>query len=255
MSFVPILIVVLVEETFPDTDFPPLASSKLGFLTDLVVVVGDFNDSLVLGCFCSLAAETEVLSGVTGVFGCPSESDVDLLGIFDFEPVALVGLLALWSFNAGNTDNVCGGLSLEASTFMACVELFAFVVTFLVLLPAAEVGVFVPLVVVCRLSAAPLTPWLEGAARLVPWPLTPDSAGCDFVLYMSEDAEVSSESVGESVFSLTKGSGVFGMVCVVSSVLVDSSSFASLDSALLLFWRLGRLSEERETTIMFLHKG
>lgn len=258
IGFVTVLWVVFVGEMSPDRAFPPFASSKLGFLP-VLVVTGDFKVSLALTCFCILevatdpeASATDVLSGVTGDF--TSASDVDLLGILDFEPVALEGPLVLWSFNVGNIETVfsllcspCGGISLDVATFMPSVEPFAFVVTFLVLLPAAEAAVFAPLTVVCRLSAAALTPRLEGVAWLDPWPLVPDPTTGDFTLCMSEVAEVSSKvKTSESVFSLTRCAGVFVSECVVSSVVVIGSCLASLSSTLLLLWRFGSLSEERK---------
>lgn len=250
-SFVPVLGVVFVGEMSPDRAFPPLASSKLCFLPTLVVVTGDFKASLVLGCFCSLevttdpeASVTDVLSAVTG--DLTSASDGDLLGILDFEPVGLEGPLVLWSFDVGNIETVlslpgslCGGMSLEVPTFVLSVEALVFVVTVLALLPAAEDGVFAPLAGVCRLSAAALTPCLEGVAWLVPWLLTLDPTACDFAPYISEAAEVPSKSeASESVFSLTMGSGVFVSECVISSGVGSGSRLASLSSTLL-FWRLG----------------
>lgn len=239
-------------EISPGRAFPPLASSKLGFLPALVGVTGDFKDSLVLGCFCSLEVTTEasvgdVLSGVTGDF--TSASDVDRLGILDFEPVTLEEAPELWSFKVGNIETVlsllcslCDGKSLGLPTFVLSVEVLSFVVTFLVLLPAAEDGLLVPLVVVCQLSDVDLTPRLDGVAWLVPWPFTPDPTACDFGLCMSE---VSSKSeASESIFSLTMGSGVFVSECVFSSVVGNVSRLSSLNSTLL-FGRLDSLKGER----------
>lgn len=243
IALVPVLCVVFVGEISPDRALLPLASSKLGFLPALVVVTGDFKDSLVLGCFCSLevatnpdASVTDVLSGVTGDF--TSASDVDFLGILDFEPVALEGPLVFLSFNVGNTEAVlsllcslCSGKSLEVPTFVLSGEALAFVVTVLALMPAAEDGLLAPLAVVCRLSAAAVTSRLEGVAWLVLWPFNPDSTACGFALFMSVVAEKSPKSeASESGFS-TKGSGAFVSECAAGS----GSSSATLNSTLLLF--------------------
>lgn len=252
-GFVTTWLVVLVAEMSFAKAFPPLSSSKLGFLTDLLIVNIDFNVSLaVLGGFCGLEVEsTDVVFAATGDF--MSASDVDLLGILDFEPDALEGLPALWSFTVAILDAVfsclCsfrGVISLEITTFMLSVEPFVFAVTGWTLAPAAAAGVFTPLTVVCRLAAATLTARLEAAAGFDPLPLSPDPAACVLALCISEAADVSKTDTSESVLSLTKGSGVFVSECLVSSAAVLVSSLAPLSSTLLLFWRIGSLQRKKK---------
>lgn len=109
---------------------------------------------------------------------------------------------------------------MEVPTFVLSVEALAFVVTVLAPLLVARDGVFAPLAVVCRLSAAVLTPGLEGVPWSVPLPPTTAPSICSLALYMSEVEEFSANSEAlESVVPLTKASGVFLSGWVVSSVV------------------------------------